>query len=328
MRTARALFAAEPGGPEVLTIGSLPVRDPGPHELLVEVAAAGVNRADLLQRRGLYPAPPGYPEHVLGLEYAGTVVAIGAGVRLFAVGDTVMSITGGGAMATHLVVHEREVLRTPRGMDLAKAAAIPEVFLTAYDALFLQGGLRAGERVLVHAIGSGVGTAALQLARAVQAPLVGTSRSAEKLKRCRALGLEHGVLTESGSFAAEVKAIFPRGADLVLDTIGAAYLEENLRALAPKGRIIVVGLLGGARGTLPLGELLTKRVTLRGTVLRSRPLEEKITLVQAFAETLLPLFDDGRLVPVIDSVLPMTDAAEAHRRLESNLNLGKVVLAW
>lgn len=328
MPVARALIAPEVGGPEVLTLGTLEVRDPGPEELLVEVAAAGVNRADLLQRRGLYPAPPGFPKDVLGLEYAGRVAAVGSGVRRLKVGDPVMSITGGGAMATHLIAHEREVMRVPEGIDLQVAAAIPEVFLTAYDALFLQGMLMMGERLLIHAVCSGVGTAALQLAKLVHAEVAGTSRSAEKLESCRGLCLDHALHVTDGSFAASIESFFPEGANLILDTVGGAYLEENLQVVAKQGRVVIVGLLGGARGTLNLGALLSKRVMLRGTVLRSRPLEEKIALIQSFAAQMLPFFEDGRLAPVIDSVLPMSEAAEAHRRLEKNENVGKVVLCW
>lgn len=329
MSAARAVQIRGKGGVEVLEIGPFEPREPGPGELLVEVAAAALNRADILQRKGFYPAPPGAPATIPGLEYAGTVVAVGEGVRTFARGDRVMGIVGGGAMATHVVVHEREAIPVPDGMPLHDAAAVPEVFLTAYDALFVQGGLRVGERVLLHAVGSGVGTAALQLALAAGARPIGTSRTVEKLDRCRPLGLSDGVVAEGGRFADRVKAVTGgAGVDVILDTVGAAYLAENVAALAPRGRVVVVGLLGGAKAELPLGALLEKRGAVIGTVLRSRPLEEKAALARDFAAHALPLFAAGRLRPVVDAVLPMEEVREAHGRMERNETFGKVVLVW
>ncbi len=327
MPAARAVVLTGKGGPEVLALAERQVRDPGPGEVLVEVAAAAVNRADILQRRGFYPAPPGAPPDIPGLEYAGTVAAVGEGVALARPGDRVMGIVGGGAMCTHVVVHERELLPVPASMDLERAAGIPEVFLTAFDALFVQGGLVMGRTALVHAVGSGVGTAALQLAIVAGARVIGTSRTAEKLERCRALGLEHGIQVEGGAFAEKIAAI-AGGADVILDTVGAAYLEENVRALALRGRIVVVGLLGGATGTLLLGPLLGKRGTVVGTVLRSRPLEEKAALARRFAGEVVPLFEAGRLVPVVNRVMPMSEIAEAHAYMESNDSFGKIVVAW
>lgn len=314
---------------DVLELASIEVRSPGPGEVRVEVAAAGLNRADVLQRRGFYPAPPGVVADVPGLEYAGTVEAIGEGVRAAKVGDRVMGIVAGGAMATHLIVHERELLPVPSALSLVEAAAIPEVFLTAYDALFLQGELAFGERVLIHAVGSGVGTAALRLVQLAGAHAIGTSRSPEKLERCRALGLEDAIEVKGGAFADEVKAKTQgRMADVILDFVGGAYLEENVRALATLGRIVVVGLLGGAKGTLPLGPFLAKRGRILGTVLRSRPLEEKAALTQRFARDVLPSFESGRLGPLLEETYPMTAVGEAHRRMESNETFGKIVLTW
>lgn len=325
----RAVFIRGKGGVEVLDIAPFAPREPGPGELLVEVGAAALNRADVLQRKGFYPAPPGVPADIPGLEYAGTVVATGPGVLGFARGDRVMGIVGGGAMATHVIVHEREAIPVPEGMSLADAAAVPEVFLTAYDALFVQAGLRAGETVLLHAVGSGVGTAALQLALAAGARPIGTSRTAEKLERCRPLGLVDGVVVEEGKFAEKVKALTGgAGADVILDTVGAAYLGENVRAVASKGRVVVVGLLGGAKAELPLGLLLDRRARVIGTVLRSRPLEEKAALAREFARLVVPLFASGRLRPVVDAVLPMDEVREAHLRMEQNVTFGKVVLVW
>ena len=331
MIEARAVVIEGKGEPEVLELGTLQVREPGPGELLVEIKAAGLNRADTLQRRGFYPAPPGAPAQVPGLEYAGVVSALGAGVREFAAGDRVMGIVAGGGMASHVVVHEREAIRVPAALSIEDAAAIPEVFLTAYDALFPQARMTLGDNVLLHAIGSGVGTAALQLATATGARALGTSRTADKLERCHALGLaaEDGLLVSDKRFAqAVLERTGGRGADVILDSIGAAYLAENVAALAQRGRMVVIGLMGGAAGELPLGALLAKRACVMGTVLRARALEEKASLAQAFSRDAIPLFERGALRPVVDCVLPMRDVAEAHRRMERNETFGKIVLAW
>ena len=330
MPIARAVRIKEPGGPEVLHVDRVSVDDPGPGQILVEVAAAGLNRADLLQRRGLYPAPEGATKDVPGLEYAGRVAALGDGVRGFAIGDEVMGIVGGGAMATHLVVHEREAIRVPAGLALSHAAAIPEAFLTAYDALFEQARLTAGERVLIHAVASGVGTAALQLAKLVGAHPIGTSRTLDKLERCGELGLGDGIHVPEARFAEEVRARTDgRGVEVVLDLVGAAYLAENLDALALRGRMIVIGLLGGIGAELPLGVLLRKRLSVTGSVLRARPLEEKAALAQRFGALIAPLFaTDGPLAPVVDDVVPMSEVREAHARMERNETLGKLVLTW
>ena len=328
---ARTVRITSPGGPEVLAPGELVVREPGWGEVRVAVAAAGVNRADLLQRRGVYPAPPGAPVDVPGLEYAGTVESVGEGVREWKPGDAVMGIVAGGALATHLVVHAREAIAVPRGMSFTDAAALPEAFLTAYDAIVTQGGLASGDTLLVHAIGSGVGTAALQLGQALGARTIGTSRTTEKLARCASLGLasDDGITVTDARFAERVHALTGgRGADVVLDGVGAAYLEEDLRALAPGGRVVVIGLLAGATAPLALGMLLQKRARVLGSVLRSRPLEEKIALARVFTQRLLPLFERGALRPVVDAVLSMDAAREAHARLEAGDSFGKLVLAW
>ncbi len=315
----------------MLRIGEIAVRDPGPGELLIEVAAAGLNRADVLQRRGFYPAPPGVAANVPGLEYAGTVAELGSDVTDFARGDRVMGIVAGGGMASHLVVHAREAIRVPEGMALTDAAAIPEVFLTAYDALFVQASLDMGQTLLVHSVGSGVGTAAIQLARAVSARALGTSRTQDKLQRCQPLGLAiaDGILVSDKRFAAMVaERTSGRGVDVILDTVGAAYLGENLASLASRGTLVVIGLMGGANAELALGALLQKRARVVGSVLRSRPHEEKAALAQAFARATLPLFARGALAPVVDAVLPMADVQEAHRRMEKNDTFGKIVLHW
>lgn len=327
--SARAVRIREPGDVDVLDLGEVQVRDPGPGEIRVLVAAAGLNRADLLQRQGYYPAPAGAPADIPGLEYAGTVEAAGPGVTGVALGDRVMGIAGGGAMATHLVVHHREAIPVPEDMALTDAAAIPEVFLTAYDALTVQTRLVIGEVVLVHAAGSGVGTAAFQIARVLGARPVGTSRHRAKLARCAQIGWDEGILVEDGQFAeAARQATRGRGVEVILDTVGGRYLAEDLDAVAPGGRIVVVGLLGGAKADVSLGRLLSGRVRVIGTVLRSRPLEEKISLARSFAAHLVPLFAEGRLRPVVDTILPMADVREAHRRMASNETFGKIVLAW
>lgn len=329
MTIARAVRIKEPGGPEVLHIDRIPVDDPGPSELLVEVAAAGLNRADLLQRRGNYPAPPGVPSDVPGLEFAGKVAAVGSRVTLFAPGDRVMGIVPGAAMATHLTLHEREAMPVPDGLALSHAAAIPEAFLTAFDAIFAQAELKAGETVLVHAVGSGVGTAALQLARRAGARVIGTSRTEAKLERCAELGLSEGVLVKDGKFADRVRELTGDGVQVVLDMIGGAYLEENLKSLALRGRMIVIGLMGGRAAELPMGTMLRRRLSVTGSVLRSRPLEEKATLVQRFAREALGGFgEDGPLAPIVDDVMPMAEIQAAHERMESNATFGKIVLEW
>jgi NADPH:quinone reductase-like Zn-dependent oxidoreductase len=275
---------------------------------------------------------------VPGLEFAGVVEAVGLEVREVQRGDRVMGITGGGAMASHVITHARELVRIPEPMSFTDAAAIPEVFFTAWDALHAQGSLRPGMTVLVHAIGSGVGTAALQIATMAGARVIGTSRSADKLERCASLGLEHGIVVaapgrearDAGtapSFAPEVHALTGGGgADVVIDTVGAAYLEENVRALAPRGVIVCLGLLGGVQGSLPMGLLLGKRARIVGSVLRSRPLEEKIALAQRFAREALPAIRRGELRPIVDRVLPITSIADAHRAMEADANVGKIVL--
>lgn len=327
--TARAVKIREPGGPDVLSLGTRRVEAPGPGQVLVDVVAAGLNRADLLQRRGAYPAPPGVPSDVPGLEFAGRVAELGAGVRDFAVGEPVMGIVGGGAMATRLVVHHRELLRVPEGLSMTDAAAIPEAFLTAYDALFERAGLTAGQTVLIHAIASGVGTAALQLARHAGARIAGTSRTAAKLARAAEVAPFHPIEVQEGAFEQAVRAFAPSGVDVLLDMVGGAYLEPNLASLALRGQMVVIGLMGGRTASIPLGTLLRRRLTLHGSVLRSRPLEEKAALVQRFGARIVPLFGpDGPLKPVIDEVLPMHAIAAAHTRMESNQTFGKLVLRW
>jgi putative PIG3 family NAD(P)H quinone oxidoreductase len=282
-----------------------------------------------MQRRGHYPAPPGAPPDIPGMEFAGEVDALGPGTTLWRVGSRVMGIVGGGAHAEYLCVHEREVLPVPVNLTFEEAAAIPEVFLTAYDALFRQLDVRVGERVLVHAIGSGVGTAALQLARVSGATVFGTSRTAEKLEKARALGLEHAIDTSRGDWVAEVDThAGANGIHAIVDLVGGGYLPGNLRVLAPRGRLMIVGLTAGNRADLDLGVVLGKRLHIVGTMLRSRPLEEKIALARDFSERVIPLFESRRLRPIVDRVLSFGDIRAAHQLLESDATFGKVVLRW
>ncbi len=328
--TGRAIRIRGKGGVDVLELAEdLPIPKVGGSEVLISVSAAGLNRADILQRRGFYPAPPGAPEDIPGLEFAGTVLEVGGSVRSWSAGDRVMGICAGGGMATHLVAHERTLIGVPEGMSLDNAAAIPEVFLTAYDAVHRQAALRMGETVLIHAAGSGIGTAAIQLALAAGASPIGTSRSAWKLERCEALGLSRSICVQDGAFAKQLSALTNgRRADVILDTIGAAYLQQNIRSLAIRGRLVIIGLLGGISAEIPLGLLLARRATITGSVLRSRPLEEKAELATDFAARVLPGFETGALKPIIDTIMPMSAIREAHTRMERNEAFGKIVLTW
>ncbi len=327
----KAVLFSGKGGPEVIEWADTPDPSPARGEVLVRVRAAALNRADLLQRRGLYPPPPGTREDVPGLELAGEVVKAGEGVTAWKPGDRVMAIAAGEAQAELAVVHERMLLRVPEGMSFEDAGAIPEAGVTSHDALFTLGGLRPGWTILVHAVGSGVSTAAVQIAKAAGATVIGTSRTAEKLERARALGLDHGLLVgkDEPRFADEVKKLTgKRGCPVILDFVGAPYAAENLAALAPGGRIVVIGTMGGAKPTLDLSVLMRTRATIVGTVLRPRPLEEKIAATQAFAKDVLPLVAAGRVKPVVDAVLPAAKVREAHERMERNETFGKLVLGF
>ncbi len=325
----RAYVLSTYGGPEVLGFSETPDPEPGPEEILVAVRAAGVNNADLAQRAGRYPPPPPHPPvEIPGLEFAGEVVATGSEVRRHRPGDRVCGLLPGGGYAERVVTHERMAMPVPAGMSWVEAAAIPEVYLTTYDALFLQADLQPYEQLLVHAIASGVGTAALQLALVTGATVYGTSRSADKCRRVREMGAA-AVIEMSDPDRDFPQALLAasggRAMDVVLDLVGGGYLGRNLAALATRGRMVTLALKGGARAELDLGLVMAKRLRLSGSGLRSRPLEEKITLSGAFARRCLPLFP-SRLHPVVGAVLPWTEAAEAHRLLEASAVVGKVVL--
>ena len=323
----RTIVVSRFGGPDVLTLVERPRPEPSRSEVRVRVRAAGVNRADIVQRLGRYPAPSDAPSDVLGLEFAGEVEALGPGAAAWNVGDRVFGLVGGGAYAEALVTHERLLAAIPSGMSFTDAAASPEAFITAYDAMTVQGKLAMGENVLIHAAGSGIATAAIQLARLSGARSIGTARSASKLERARALGLDHGITVSGASFAGEVMRLTGgRGVNVVLELVGGDYLREDLGCIAGEGRILLVGLMAGASVALDLGAVLRQRVLLRGTVLRSRPLEQKLDAMQAFSRHIVPLLAGGALRPVVDRVFPLAEAAVAHTYIEKNQSFGKVVL--
>lgn len=321
----RAVVLDAYGGPEVLQVQEVPDPEPGPDEVLVDITATALNRADLLQRMGLYPGPP-MPREIPGMELSGRVAALGSRVTAWSVGDAVMGIVGGGAYAERIAVHERQLVAVPSSVALPDAAAIPEVFITAFDALVAQGGLTSGRVALVHAGGSGVGTAAIQTAKAVGARVVATA-SAGKVGRCLELGADRAVDYASEDFVAVARELTGgRGVDVVLDVIGGDYVDRNVAALRVGGRIVQVGVMGGGVVPVNLGMLLPKRASLIGTVLRARPLEEKIAITQRFAAELLPLFDTGALQPVIDSRYALDDIAAAHAHMAANANVGKILI--
>jgi putative PIG3 family NAD(P)H quinone oxidoreductase len=322
----RAVVLREHGGPEVLVITESTDPVPGPEEVLVRVHATALNRADLLQRMGMYPNPFPADDEIPGLEFAGEVVSCGPRVLMWRPGDRVMGIVSGGAYAEKLVIHERQAMEVPAGMSWTDAAAIPEVFITAWDALVVQGGLTSGRWAMVHAGASGVGTAAIQICRAIGARVIVTC-SAGKVQACRSLGADVVVDYGSQDFVEVAReATGGAGVDVVLDVIGGEYVEKNVAALAVKGRIIQVGVMAGKPLPFNIGLLLGKRATITGTVLRARPTEEKIAISRQFAAEMLPLFSTGALRPVVDSVYAFADVAEAQQRMASNANTGKIVL--
>ena len=322
----KAVVLREHGGPEVLQIEDVPSPTFGAEDILVSVAATALNRADLLQRMGFYPNPfPQGPE-IPGLEFAGTVKAVGERVTAWKVGDKVMGIVSGGAYAEELALHERQAMAVPAGMSLHDAAAIPEVFITAWDALVVQGGLTSGRWAMVHAGASGVGTAAIQICKAIGARIIVTCSSG-KVQACKELGADVVVDYGSQDFVEEVqKATNGKGVDVVLDVIGGDYVERNIASLAVKGHIIQVGVMAGKPMPFNVGLLLGKRASITGTVLRARPLDEKIAITQRFASEMLPLFDTGALKPVIDSSYSIADVAKGHEFMATNGNVGKIVI--
>jgi putative PIG3 family NAD(P)H quinone oxidoreductase len=330
----RAIVIAKPGGPEVLELREVPTPEPARGEVRVRVRATAINRADLLQRLGMYPAPADAPKDIPGLEFAGEVEALGEGVTAWKPGDRVFGLTGGGAYAEQLVVHARTLARIPDHLDFTQAAAVPEAFITAYDAMVTVGHLGSGERLLVSAVGSGVGTAAVQLARALGAVSFGTARTAAKLDRAQELGLDHGIVPADGKFARALDEMVLRetgspGIDVFCELVGGPYLAEDALCAAPRARIVLVGMLAGNVADIDYGLVLRKRLRLEGTVMRARPLEEKIAVTQVFARHVVPLFAASRqhpLVPVVDRVFALAEAPAAHTYVASNDGFGKTVL--
>ena len=321
----RAIVISRPGGPEVLEVQDVETPEPVGEQVRVYVRASGVNRADLLQRAGGYAAPPGSPADIPGLEFAGEVDAVGPLVRTWKPGRSVMGLAGGGAQAEYIVVHEGMLVEIPQNLDLVQAAGVPEVFMTAHDGLFTQAGLQMGERVLIHAVGSGVGTAAIQLAHAAGATAFGTSRTPGKLERAKELGLDIALLDQN--FAAEVRRLTDgNGVHVVLDFVGAAYMEQNLEALGMWGRMVFLSTMGGAQANVNLGMLMGKRISMRGVTLRTRTLEEKLTVTRRFAAHVLPLLASGKVRPIIEQAYAMEEVAEAHRVMGENRNFGKLIV--
>jgi len=326
----RAIVITGVGGPEVLEVREVPTPEPRGEQIRVRVGAFGLNRADLLQCRGVYPAPPGAPADIPGLEYAGEVDQLGPDVTApLKVGDRVFGIVGGGGQAEYVLTHERLAVVVPGHLDIVQAAAVPEAFITAQDALLTQGRVTPGESVLIQAVGSGVGTAAVQIAHTMGCNVVGASRTGAKLEAAKPLGLDHGVNSSLSDLGAAVRAVTNgRGVDVVIDLIGASALAANLAALAQQGRLVLVGLLGGASAPLDLSVVLRKRLTLVGTTLRARPLEEKIAATRLFASLVVPWLERGLVRPVVDSVFSFDRFREAQARLESNQVFGKVIVRF
>jgi NADPH2:quinone reductase len=327
----KAVYIREFGGPENLEIREVPdPPKPAGSKVLVRVRAAGLNRADLLQRRGLYPPPAGYSPNIPGMEFAGEIVETGKDAKDLHAGDRVFGIVGGEAQAEFLIMEESHLAKIPDNLEFVEAAAVPEVFITAHDAIFTQAKLKPGESLLVHAVGSGVGLAALQLAKASSVKVFGTSRMADKLEKCRAFGLDEAIHTrDSIDFSEIIREKTNRaGVNVILDLVGAAYFEQNLLSLAAKGRMMLVGLTSGPKAEFDLGLALTKRVTLIGTTLRGRSAAEKADATRRFAEEVLPLFETGKGRPNVDKIFAIEDVQEAHRYLESNESFGKVILKF
>jgi putative PIG3 family NAD(P)H quinone oxidoreductase len=323
----RAAVITEPGGPGVLVVREIEDPRPGPEDALVAVRASALNRADLLQRLGRYAVPYGVASDIPGLEMAGEVIEVGERVARWKPGDRVMALLNGGGYASRVIAHERMLMPVPTGLDFEQAAAIPEVFLTAYDALFRHCELAPGERVLIHAAGSGVGTAGIQIASVAGCPVFGTAGSDDKLASAAELGLDVGINYRTQDFAEVVKErTAGRGVDVILDVIGAPYWDRNIASLAELGRMVLVGTMGGGKLETDISRLMGKRLRVSGTVLRARSLEEKAQLTQEFAKRWLPLFSTGRLRPVIDRVFALDEVAAAHAYMESNANFGKIVL--
>ncbi|MCU1289232.1 MAG: ppsC 1 [Acidobacteria bacterium] len=333
----KAVYIKEFGAAENLEIREIE-NPPAPQnsQVVVRVKASGLNRADILQRRGFYPAPKGYPERILGLEFAGEIAETGESVSNFKIGDRVFGITAGGAQAEFLLTDESLLAKIPESLSFTEAAAVPEAFITAHDAVFSQGNLRENETLLIHAVGSGVGLAALQLAKARDIYTIGTSRTLDKLEKCREFGLDFSVLSDSDALQKSPQQFGElirfktagKGADVILDLVGASYFAASLESLALKGRLMLVGLTSGRSAEFNLGLALAKRAKITGTVLRSRPTAEKAEANAAFIREVLPLFENNKLKPNVDRVFNIEEVRTAHDYMESNESFGKVVLKF
>ncbi|MFH5879952.1 NAD(P)H-quinone oxidoreductase [Arthrobacter sp. NA-172] len=324
----KAVFISEPGGPEVLEIRDVPAPVPGPGEVLIDVVAAGLNRADVQQRRGFYPPPPGASD-IPGLEVSGRIAAFGPGVsKPFSVGDKVVALLSGGGYAQQVAVPAEQVLRLPDGVDLVTAAALPEVAATVYSNLIMTAQLQAGETVLIHGATGGIGTMAIQLAKAYGATVATTAGTAEKVGTAKAyLGADIAINYAEEDFAVSLKAQNGgKGADVILDVVGAKYLQQNVEALADYGRLVVIGLQGGVKGELNLGQLVSKRAAIIGTALRPRPVAEKGVIMNAVRESVWPMLSDGRIKPFVAKSFPLEQVREAHEYFDSGEHMGKVLL--
>ncbi len=323
----RAAVITEPGGPDVLQIMEVDDPVPGPEDVLVDVKASALNRADMIQRQGNYPAPAGSPSDIPGLEFAGVVVEAGERVIGMAKGDRVFGLLGGGGYASRAITHHRMAIPMPSDWDFVQAAATPEVYFTAYDALFNRGNLQMGESLLVHAAGSGVGTAAVQLAHQAGAFVFGTAGSPKKLDGAAKLGMDVGINYHDEDFSAVVKEkTGGAGVDVLIDFIGGPYWDQNIASMAVLGRLVEVGLMGGGRVEVDLGQLLGKRLQVTGTGLRGRTLEEKLAITAQFKRHVLPHLASGSMKPIVDRTFPLEEVADAHRYMETNANFGKIVL--
>jgi len=322
----RAIRVAAPGGPEAMALAAAPRPSPGAGEVLVKVEAAGVNRVDVMQRRGVYPPPPGAPD-ILGLEVAGEVVALGPGASRHALGARVAALVPGGGYAEYCLVHESNALPIPRGLSAVEAAAIPEAFFTVWTNVFERGALKAGETLLAHGGSSGIGTTAIQLAKAFGARVIATAGSDEKVKACVGLGADRAVNYRAEDFvAATLAATDGKGAEVILDMVGGDYVARNYAAAAIDGRIVQIAFLSGQRVEIDLRVLMGKRLFHTGSMLRPRSVGEKAAIAEALRAKVWPLLAEGRCKPVIDSVFPLAEAAEAHRRMEASAHIGKIVL--
>ena len=322
-----AIAIRAPGGPDMLVPEERPLPRPGEGEVLVKVAAAGVNRPDVMQRQGLYPPPAGATD-IPGLEIAGVVVALGAGVRRWKLGDKVMALVVGGGYAEYCPAHESHALPAPEDLALTAAAAIPETFFTVWHNAFERGRLQAGETLLVHGGSSGIGTAAIQLAKAFGARVIATAGSAEKCEACRRLGADAAVNYREQDFVAAAKAATDgRGADVILDMVGGDYIERNYEAAAVEGRMVQIAFQTSSKASVDFRRIMLKRLTHTGSTLRARSIADKGAITRAVEQRVLPLIAAGRVKPLIDSTFPLTEASAAHRRMETSAHIGKIVLA-